>query len=467
MIKVNRDLSQDILVVDDEKDIRSLVSSILEDEGYTTREAENSTTALEALAKRPPHVVILDIWLHGSELDGVGILKKIISDYPGIPVIMMSGHGTIETAVECLKIGAYDFIEKPVKLNHLLSSIQKAIENARLKRENEELKRISHQHIRLIGESPLIKKVKQSIQKVAPTMARVLISGASGSGKEIVARCIHDQSKRTKHPFVILNCANMDPSHVEVELFGLDPTAGNSAANDHRQRKVGILEKVHGGTLYLDEVSDMPLQTQGKFVRILQEHRFERVGGQQQVEVDVRVIASTSQNLLQLVKEKRFREDLYYRLNVVPIEVPSLTERVEDIMSLVTFFMEQFERVNGMKARKIHPDVVRMLESYGWPGQVRQLRNTIERILIMAPGSSQDMITVDMLPAEISGKSSTNDNFASANVISLPLKEARDAFERDYIAHQVKRFNGNISKTASFIGMERSALHRKIKKLTE
>lgn len=462
-------MSLDILIVDDEQDIRESINDILNDEGYQTRTAYNSQTALEALAQRPPHLIVLDIWLQGSELDGVEILKRIKQSHPAIPVVMMSGHGTIETAVECLQIGADDFIEKPLKLNRLLSTIEKSLETARLRRENEDLKRLAADPTDLIGESAFTKKIRQSIDKVAPTAARVLISGPAGSGKEVVARLIHQKSRRAQGPFVILNCATMDPDRVELELFGSEPqTPGKqSLANQDFSRKIGFLEKAHGGTLYLDEVADMPIETQGKIVRILQEQRFERFGGSKPVEVDVRVIASTRKDLTQRIEEGTFREDLYYRLNVVPVELCPLASRSEDVIPLVKHFVEQFAKSHGQHHRTLDNEALEVLRIYEWPGNVRQLKNTIERLLIMCPGDSSDIISMEMLPSEITGQMSSamaNDEDMQ-NVIKLPLRKARDVFERKYLEQQIRRFNGNISKTAEFVGMERSALHRKIKKL--
>lgn len=455
-------MSFDILIIDDEQDIRNSISDILDDEGYQPRTALNSQTAFEEIAKRPPHLVVLDIWLQGSEMDGVEILKRLKITHPQIPIIMMSGHGTIETAVECLKIGADDFIEKPIKLSRLLSTIEKSMETARLRRENKELRLLHSAPKELIGESAITKKIKQNIDKVAPTAARVLIAGPAGSGKEVVARLIHQKSRREKGPFVVLNCATMDPDRVEFELFGADPSKSPDTS-----RKIGVLEKAHGGTLYLDEVADMPLETQGKVVRILQEQRFERFGGSKPVEVDVRVIASTKQDLNQKIEQGEFREDLFYRLNVVPIELSGLNKRPEDIKPLIYHFVDQFCINQEHYRREFTDEALEILCMYGWPGNVRQLKNTIERLLIMAPGKGSEKINPDMLPVDITGKSvsASNDENDLHNVIRLPLRQARDVFEKQYLEHQIRRFNGNISKTAEFVGMERSALHRKIKKL--
>jgi len=453
-------MAYDILIVDDEADIRALTAGILEDEGYQTREAANSTDALEAVKTRRPSLVLLDIWLQGSQMDGLGILKEIKSEHADLPVVMMSGHGTIETAVSALKIGAYDFIEKPFKTDRLILIIERAVESSRLKRENEELRvRAGSQHD-LIGNSPAINTVRQSVAKVSPTNSRILISGPAGSGKEVVARLIHQQSNRTSGPFVALNCATMAPERMEEELFGVE-----TRANGERG-KVGTFEQAHNGTLFLDEVVDMPLETQGKIVRALQEQTFFRVGGEKKVEVDVRVVASTTKNLSEEIAEGRFREDLYYRLCVVPIAIPALTERREDIPVLAHHFMATTAQSIGQSARQFGDDAIAAMQAYEWPGNVRELKNLVERLLIMAPGNADDKIKAEMLSAVLEGNGGDAARIdRTGEIMSLPLREAREIFEREYLQAQVNRFGGNISRTASFIGMERSALHRKLKSL--
>ncbi len=452
-------MANDILIVDDEADIRSLTAGILEDEGFETREAADSTSALASIARRRPNLVLLDIWLRGSDLDGLGILKAIKEDNEDIPVVMMSGHGTVETAVAAIQDGAYDFVEKPFQSDRLILAVERALEADRLRRENAELRMRSSRSDQMVGETPAIRDVRQAIERVAPTNSRVLISGPPGSGKEIVARLVHRQSRREQGPFVVLNCANMSPERVEVELFG-------EQTEDGAPHKIGTFEQAHNGTLFLDEVADMPLETQGKIVRALQEQVFQRVGGTTQIEVDVRVIASSTRDLAQELNEGRFREDLYYRLNVVPINVPPLRERRKDIPMLAEFFIDQATEDSGSANRTLTPEALATLQSYDWPGNVRELRNVVERLLIMAPGGASHPIGPDMLPAEVTGRINEANNFsAQAEVIGLPLRDAREVFEKEYLAAQLDRFDGNISKTAEFIGMERSALHRKLRSL--
>lgn len=455
-------MAHDILIVDDETDIRVLTSGILEDEGYVTREAGDSDTALSSVAARPPSLVVLDIWLQGSELDGLGILKEIKKNHSNIPVVMMSGHGTVETAVKAIKLGAYDFIEKPFKADRLVLLVERAIEAARLKRENEELRSQSDQDVDLIGTSPVINQLRQTISKVAPTNSRVLITGPEGSGKEVVARLLHRHSLRANGPFVALNCATMQPDRMEIELFGTE-TSPNS---DEEGRRIGKFEAAHNGTLLLDEVTDMPLETQSKIVRVLQEQTFERVGGNKTVGVDVRVVATATQNLKTAISEGRFREDLFYRLSVVPIDIPPLKERGSDTNHLTKFFMTKLIAALGQQPRIFSDDALIALQTYHWPGNVRELRNVIERVLIMAPGENTDPISSDMLPHEITGQTTISSGWdRNGEILSLPLREAREVFEREYLLTQVTRFGGNISRTAEFIGMERSALHRKLKSL--
>ncbi|MGM0560640.1 MAG: sigma-54-dependent transcriptional regulator [Pseudomonadota bacterium] len=455
-------MAHDILIVDDEADIRLLIEGVLQDEGYETRSVAESDAAQESLRTRRPHLVILDIWLQNSRLDGLELLEAIEREHSGVPVVMISGHGTIETAVKAIKEGAYDFIEKPFKADRLLLVVERAIEASRLRRENEELRLRGVPETELIGKSSAINQLRQSVQKVAPTGSRVLVTGAAGTGKEVVARQLHANSRRANGPFIVLNCATMHPDRMESELFGQEGENGlEGSAN-----KVGTFERAHGGTLFLDEVADMPLETQGKIVRVLQEQTFERVGGSRRVEVDVRVIASTNRDLSELIGEGRFREDLYYRLNVVPLKVPSLRERREDIPHLSSYFMSRTSDNSGLPVREISEDAMAMLQTYDWPGNVRQLRNMIDWLLIMAPGSASEPITADMLPSEITAKSSAVlSGASSSDILALPLRQAREKFEKQYLEAQINRFSGNISRTASFVGMERSALHRKLRLL--
>jgi two-component system nitrogen regulation response regulator NtrX len=455
-------MAHDILIVDDEADIRMLVGGILEDEGYETRTAAESRAALEAVRARRPSLVVLDIWLQGSELDGLEVLDAIMREHPGVPVVVISGHGTIETAVSAIKRGAYDFVEKPFKADRLVLAVERAIEAARLRRENEELRLRVGDPSELIGASPTITFVRQSVERVAPSGSRVFLTGPAGAGKEVVARLIHMRSKRAVGPFEVLNCASMRPERVEIELFGAEP--GVEGADG--APKIGVLERAHGGTLLLDEVADMPLETQGKIVRVLQDQSFERVGGRTKVHVDVRVIASTNRDMTAEMANGRFREDLFYRLNVVPIRVPSLRERREDVAQLAQHFMSRAAAAAGVAPRPFGDDAVAAMQAHDWPGNVRQLRNVVEWLLIMAPGEAGTPIHADMLPPEMNAVMSSamrSDN--AAEIMSLPLREARELFERGYLLAQVTRFGGNITKTAEFVGMERSALHRKLKLL--
>jgi two-component system, NtrC family, nitrogen regulation response regulator NtrX len=453
-------MAHDILIVDDEADIRMLIAGVLKDEGYATREAANSTETMHELRARQPTLIILDIWLQDSELDGIDILRLLRSDMPSVPVVMISGHGTIETAVEAIKIGAYDFIEKPFKSDRLLLIVQRAIETAVLRRENEELRLRAGGQIDLVGISGVASQLRQQIDRVAPTGSRVLISGAPGVGKEVVGRLLHAHSRRSRGPFVAVNCATMHPDRLELELFG------SETAVDGAPRKIGTFERAHGGTLFLDEVADMPLETQGKIVRVLQEQTFERVGGSHRVEVDVRVVASTNRELAAEIAAGRFREDLYYRLSVVPIRVPALRERREDIPLLARHFMERGAEAARLPPREIGEDALAALQAYPWPGNVRQLRNVVDWLLIMAPGDPREPVHSDMLPTDITAIAPTVVKWdKGSEIMTLPLRDAREVFEREYLLAQVTRFGGNISRTANFVGMERSALHRKLKSL--
>ncbi|MGH7046850.1 MAG: sigma-54-dependent transcriptional regulator [Stellaceae bacterium] len=453
-------MTHDILIVDDEADICLLIAGVLKDEGYATREAADSTQALAAIHARQPTLVILDIWLQGSALDGIEILRQLRTEMPSVPVVMISGHGTIETAVEAIKIGAYDFLEKPFKSDRLLLVVERAIEAAQLRRENEELKLRAGGDIDLLGTSPLANQLRQQIDKAAPTGSRVLITGPPGAGKEVVGRLLHLRSRRAKGPFVPINCATMRPERLEIELFG------SESGSDGGPRKIGTFERAHGGTLFLDEVADMPLETQGKIVRVLQEQTFERIGGSSRVEVDVRVVASSNRELAGEIGGGRFREDLFYRLNVVPIKVPPLRDRREDIPLMARHFMVRSSEAAGLAPREVGEDAMAALQAYSWPGNVRQLRNVIDWLLIMAPGDTRDPVHADMLPNEITAIAPTVVKWdKGSEIMTLPLRDAREVFEREYLLAQVTRFGGNISRTAAFVGMERSALHRKLKSL--
>ncbi|MBC9177683.1 nitrogen assimilation response regulator NtrX [Pseudoroseomonas ludipueritiae] len=453
-------MAHEILIVDDEPDIRALIEGILSDEGYETRVAQNSDTALAAFRARRPSLVILDIWLQNSRLDGLGILEAMQREEPQVPIVMISGHGTIETAVQAIQHGAYDFIEKPFKSDRLILIAERALEAARLKREVSELRLRAGAETELLGASSSIGQLRNAIERVAPTGSRVLISGPAGTGKEVAARMIHARSRRAGEPFVALNCATLNPARFEEELFGVE--AGTDGAGGGR--RAGVLERAHGGTLLLDEVADMPLETQGKIVRALQEQGFERVGGATRVKVDVRVIATTNRDLMGEIAGGRFREDLFYRLAVVPLRVPALRERREDVPVLARHFMARSAETSGVPARELSEDVLAAMQAYDWPGNVRQLRNLVDWLLIMAPGGPGEPIRPEMLPPEVGSAAPAALKLdRSSEIMTLPLRDARELFEKQYLEAQLLRFGGNISRTANFVGMERSALHRKLK----
>jgi len=456
-------MSIDVLIVDDEKDIRDLISDILKDDGYTPRVANNSTTALDAVNERIPSAIILDIWLQGSKMDGLGILESIKKKHPNLPIVMISGHGNIETAISSIKLGAYDYIEKPFKEDRLLRLVKRAIETAKLKDENEQLRIRGAFDNQLIGRSTAVTSLKNTIERVSPTESRIMITGPAGCGKEVVARIIHHKSSRKKGPFIILNAASISPDKVEEELFGIEDITG---IGGNGERKVGTFEKAHGGTLFLDEIADMSLGVQGKIMRLLQENSFERIGGKRSVNVNVRVIAATNKDLKKEISAGRFREDLYYRLNVVPIQIPSLNERKDDLIPLINYFIKRCSENLSVAPRKISNDAIAIMEIYDWPGNIRQLRNAIEWLLIMAPEDVNEPITASMLPPDILSENPlSKDSGMNAEIMSLSLRNAREVFERQYLSAQLQRFSGNVSRTAVFVGMERSAFHRKIKTL--
>ncbi|SCD24120.1 sigma-54-dependent transcriptional regulator [Brucella inopinata] len=451
-------MAADILVVDDEVDIRDLVAGILSDEGHETRTAFDADSALAAINDRAPRLVFLDIWLQGSRLDGLALLDEIKKQHPELPVVMISGHGNIETAVSAIRRGAYDFIEKPFKADRLILVAERALETSKLKREVSDLRKRTGDQLELVGTSLAMNQLRQTIERVAPTNSRIMITGPSGAGKELVARAIHAQSSRANGPFVTVNAATITPERMEIELFGTEM--------DGSERKVGALEEAHGGILYLDEVADMPRETQNKILRVLVDQQFERVGGTKRVKVDVRIISSTAQNLEGMIAEGTFREDLFHRLSVVPVQVPALAARREDIPSLVEFFMKQIAEQAGIKPRKIGPDAMAVLQAHSWPGNLRQLRNNVERLMILTRGDDPDeLVTADLLPAEIGDTLPRAPTESDQHIMALPLREARERFEKEYLIAQINRFGGNISRTAEFVGMERSALHRKLKSL--
>jgi two-component system nitrogen regulation response regulator NtrX len=453
-------MAAEILIVDDEADIRDLVAGILQDEGYEPRTARNSDEALTSVASRRPALVFLDIWLQGSKLDGLQLLDAIKLEHPELPIVMISGHGNIETAVAAIKRGAYDFIEKPFKADRLVLVAERALETSRLKREVRQLKQLAPLPATLIGKSIAMAQLRQTIERVAPTNSRILIIGPSGSGKELAARTIHQLSSRASGPFIVINAAAITPERMEVELFGVEQSNGLEA------RKPGALEEAHGGTLFIDDIADLPRETQNKILRVLVDQTFQRVGGSNKVAVDVRIISSTSRNLEALITEGKFREDLYHRLSVVPIRVPPLAERREDIPGLIDYFMDQISQATGLPKRRIGEDAMAVLQSHDWPGNVRQLRNNIERLMILAGGDPDAVLDASMLPPDVGSMvpSMPNGN-GGEHLMGLALREAREVFEREYLVAQISRFGGNISRTAEFVGMERSALHRKLKAL--
>ncbi len=451
-------MALDILIVDDEADIRELVAGVLADEGFETRVAANSQQALAALAERRPSLVILDIWLQGSAMDGIELLDVMKARDPTLPVVMISGHGTLDTAVAAIKRGAYDYIEKPFQADQLLLVVRRATETERLRREYQALKERVGYDIELTGTSPQINQVRATLKRVAATGSRVLITGPAGSGKEVAARLLHQWSSRDAAPFVVVSAARMTPERVEEALFGVEEGGENVRA--------GLLEQAHGGTLFLDDVADMPVTTQAKILRVLTEQVFQRVGGARWVRVDVRVISATSRDLAAEIAAGRFREDLYYRLNVVPVRMPPLSERREDVAELARYYLARYAAERGTATPSLTDDALAALQTYDWPGNVRQLRNVIERTLILAPTLKVTEIDIDMLPQEVTAEPSRLvPGQAVRSIMGTPLREAREAFEREYLRAQIRRFSGNISRTAAFIGMERSALHRKLKAL--
>ena len=453
-------MANDILIVDDEADIRDLVAGILEDEGFKTRTARDSDTAMAEIAGRRPNLIFLDIWLQGSKLDGLQLLEQIKLEHPDVPIVMISGHGNIETAVAAIKRGAYDFIEKPFKADRLILVANRALETSRLKREVRELKQHAPSSATLVGKSPCMNQLRQTIDRAAKANSRIMIVGPSGGGKELVARTLHAMSSRAEGPFVVINAAAITPERMEVELFGIELSDGETG------RKPGALEEAHGGTLFIDEIADLPRETQNRILRVLVDQTFQRAGGTTKVSVDVRIVSSTARNLEAEIAEGKFREDLYHRLSVVPIRVPPLSERREDIPDLVEYFMDQISSATGLPKRRIGEDAMAVLQSHVWPGNVRQLRNNVERVMILAGGDAEAAISADMLPQDVGSMipaMPTGNN--GEHIMGLPLREAREVFERDYLIAQISRFSGNISRTAEFVGMERSALHRKLKAL--
>lgn len=445
----------DILIVDDEKDIRELISEILRDEGFQTRMAANSDEAVAALNAEEPGLMILDIWLKDSRMDGIDILKTVKRNNPDVPVIIISGHGNIEIAVAAIRQGAYDFIEKPFNIDQLMVVINRAVETSRLRRENSQLRRRDVSVTDMLGHSAPFRRLRDQLDKVAKSNGRVMLSGEPGAGKELAARYIHAQSPRANAPFVTVPCATVEPERLEEILFGRE--------SPERGVEQGLLEQAHGGVIYFDEVADMPMGTQPKILRVLTEQQFQRAGGTDRVRVDLRVVSSTNRDLAAEIAAGRFRQELFDRLNVVPVVIPGLSERREDIGLLAQHFIEQFHKTQGLPQRALPEDTIAALQSMRWPGNIRQLRNVIERVLIL--GDTTDPIQ----PSELENQGGTPDNGEALalgpQITALPLREARELFEREYLLAQINRFGGNISRTAQFVGMERSALHRKLKSL--
>jgi two-component system nitrogen regulation response regulator NtrX len=451
-------MSADILVVDDEPDIRELIAGVLEDEGYSVRTAATSEKAIEEVRARAPSLVVLDVWLQGSDMDGLSVLKYLKTIDPLLPVIVISGHGNVETAVAAIRRGAYDFIEKPFKADRLIHLVERAVESANLKKENEALKNRAIDVSEWVGNSSAAQTLRSSSEKVAPTNSRVLVTGDAGVGKELCAKLIHEASRRASGPFVVVNAANISPDLMERELFGEEDNAGMPV-------KIGVFEQAHSGTLLLDEVGEMPLGTQSKILRVLTEQRFQRVGGRSDVTVDVRVMSSSTRSLDDEIAAGRFRKDLYYRLNVVPMVVPAIAERRDDIPALIEYFTSRIADSSGLNPREFSKEALAVLQSMEWPGNVRQLRNIVERVLILSRQSGQAQVSVDELPLDRLSGDGTDGVSVSADLVGLSLRDAREQFEREYLTLQITRFDGNISRTAEFIGMERSALHRKLKAL--
>ncbi|UWQ39133.1 sigma-54 dependent transcriptional regulator [Leisingera aquaemixtae] len=445
----------DILIVDDERDIRELVSDILEDEGYATRKAGSSDECMARLEEAKPALMILDIWLKDSQMDGIDILKTVKRDTPDIPVVIISGHGNIEIAVAAIKQGAYDFIEKPFNIDQLMVVIRRAMETSRLRRENSDLKRKETGPADMIGTSAAFRTLLGQLDKVTKSNGRVMLTGPAGSGKEIAARYIHANSNRASAPFITVNCASIEPDRMEDVLFGRE--------SSERGVEPGLLEQAHGGVVFFDEVADMPLGTQSKILRVLVDQQFQRVGGSDKIRVDLRVVSSTNKNLDAEIEAGTFRQELYHRLNVVPVAVPSLADRREDIPLLANFFISQFNEAQGLPLRELTEEAVALMQTMPWPGNVRQLKNLVERVLILGDGSGP--IEAKDLPREEEKTEEEGRVVLSGALATLPLREAREAFEREYLLTQINRFGGNISRTASFVGMERSALHRKLKSL--
>ncbi|MAV56760.1 MAG: sigma-54-dependent Fis family transcriptional regulator [Candidatus Pelagibacter sp.] len=447
-------MKQEVLVIDDNFDIRNLISEILKDKNYNVREAANYDQATFEINKKLPDIAVIDVKLDKGDKDGIDLLKKIKQLSDLVPVIMISGHANVEMAVESLKLGAYEFITKPFAPEQLINVIRRGLENIRLKKENSNLENRSFHSFDFIGNNNQITKIKKLVSKLSSAESRILISGPTGSGKELLARKIHKNSQRKNGPFIVLNGASLQRDNYESEFFGSE--------NSDNTKSYGFLEKAKGGTLLIDEVSEIPLDTQAKILRVLIDQKFRRLGGKEDIYVNVRIISSTSKDLKNELLLGNFREDLYHRLNVVPIEIPSLSSRTDDIPLLIKYFQKKISEINGIPEVEINAEDD-LLYSYQWPGNVRELRNLVERITILSQNENKS--NIGRLLHEILSKN-TSENFENTNVsMNYPLKQARENFEKNYLLTQLKKNKGNISKTAEFIGMERSALHRKLKSL--
>lgn len=458
-------MAHDILIIDDEADIRELIAGILEDEGYEARTAHDADSALSEIALRRPSLVFLDIWMQGSRLDGLQLLDEFQSQHADMPVVMISGHGNVETAVSAIRRGAFDYIEKPFKMDRLLLITQRALERTQLKNQVADLEvKSSVNESELAGNSININDTRVVIEKSGPTNSRILISGASGTGKALCARLIHNHSLRSELPFVEFNVSFFPPQDVSNALFGQEKIAEDGIV----RTEIGALEKAHSGTIYLSEIASLPEETQRVLLRALVENKFVRIGGEVAVPIDVRIISSTAQSIPQLIEENKFRSDLYHRLAVVPLSLQPLKERREDVPSIVNMFVAQVCRMHALPSMTMGEDAMAVLQAQEWPGNARQLRNAVERVLILTKDAPPEggIITASILPADIGEVLPTlGEGEDSTQLMSLPLREAREVFERQYLTAQIERFGGNISKTAQFVGMERSALHRKIKSL--
>lgn len=457
-------MALDILIIDDETDIRDIISDILKDEGFVSRSAASSEQAFKAISEKTPNAIILDIWLQGSDLDGLGILEIVKKQYPLMPFVVISGHGTIETAVSAIKMGAYDYLEKPFTHDKLMIVLKRACEAAKLRRENIDLKSKVIDKTEFVGSSPITAKLKGEIEKVAPTSGRVMVHGPVGSGKELTSRLIHKKSRRSNGPFIVFSPTSMNVNKIQQELFG---DSERHEANSLYDKRISVLEAANNGTLYIDEVGDLPTSVQNKLLKFLKDQTLVK-NGNKSVNLNVRLITSTTKDLSAEVAQGRFRQDLYYRLNVVPLNVPMLADRKEDIPLLVKYFVKQLSKFSGLKEREFSDEAIAALQAYNWPGNVRQLRNVIEWTLIMNPPNAgvMERIKSDMLPQEVINNSvNISKPDTNLDMMSMPLREAREVFERQYLTAQMNRFNNNISKTSTFVGMERSALHRKLKTL--